>query len=51
MSFHHRKVRERLVAREARVVIGARDAYEARCRLHWRADPEDTQQRLPLPSE
>ncbi|MCA9492680.1 MAG: thymidine kinase [Myxococcales bacterium] len=42
---------QRLVAREARVVIGARDAYEARCRLHWRADPEDTQQRLPLPSE
>ncbi len=39
---------QRLVAQDARVMLGARDAYEARCRLHWRADPEDTQQRLPL---
>ena len=40
---------QRLVRRDARVVLGAGDAYEARCRAHWRADPfEILQQSLPL---
>jgi thymidine kinase len=41
---------QRLVARDARVVLGAADAYEARCRAHWRPEPVDAQQHLPLPS-
>ena len=30
---------QRTVDRDARVLVGESDAYEARCRLHW--DPED----------
>ncbi len=30
---------QRLVNREATVLVGEKDAYEARCRLHW--DPEN----------
>jgi thymidine kinase len=41
---------QRLVAQGARVVLGAADAYEARCRAHWRPEPHDAQQQLPLPS-
>ena len=40
---------QRLVKRDSRVVLGASDAYEARCRLHW--DPtsfDEQQQHLPL---
>jgi len=43
---------QRLVQRDDRVVLGAADTYEARCRLHW--DPErfdPRQQRLPLDDE
>ncbi|MEQ1505116.1 MAG: thymidine kinase [Myxococcota bacterium] len=43
---------QRLVARDARVVLGATEVYEARCRLHW--DPtsfDEQQQRLPLADE
>jgi len=43
---------QRLVQRDDRVVLGASEAYEARCRLHW--DPErfdPMQQRLPLDDE
>ena len=40
---------QRLVARDSRVVLGASEVYEARCRLHWRPDPHDAQQQnLPL---
>ena len=40
---------QRMVQRDARVVIGATEAYEARCRLHWQPDAFDTQQEaLPL---
>jgi thymidine kinase len=40
---------QRLVARDSRVVLGAAEVYEARCRLHWRPDPFDGQQQnLPL---
>lgn len=43
---------QRLVARDARVVLGAREVYEARCRLHWVPDAhEGRQQNLPLGSE
>jgi thymidine kinase len=41
---------QRLVRRDARVLLGAGDAYEARCRRHW--DPEafdGHQESLPLP--
>lgn len=42
---------QRLVHREARVVLGAQDAYEARCRAHWRPEPfEIRQEELPLQS-
>lgn len=40
---------QRIVNRNARVLVGATDAYEARCRLHW--DPnnfEPVQEHLPL---
>jgi thymidine kinase len=40
---------QRLVAQGERVVLGAADAYEARCRAHWRPEPHDAQQSLPLP--
>jgi thymidine kinase len=30
---------QRLVNREATVLVGEKDAYEARCRLHW--DPKN----------
>ena len=43
---------QRLVQRDDRVVLGASESYEARCRLHW--DPErfdERQQRLPLSDE
>lgn len=43
---------QRLVQRDDRVVLGAAESYEARCRLHW--DPErfsPRQQRLPLDEE
>jgi thymidine kinase len=41
---------QRLIHREARVVLGAIDAYEARCRTHWRPEPfEIRQEELPLP--
>lgn len=40
---------QRLVRRDSRVVLGAHDVYEARCRLHWSADPyESAQETLPL---
>jgi len=40
---------QRLVHRDTRVMLGAQEAYEARCRKHW--DPEmfdGTQEALPL---
>ncbi len=40
---------QRIVNRDARVLVGEKDAYEARCRLHW--DPcnfSPTQERLPF---
>lgn len=41
---------QRLVHREARVVLGATDTYEARCRRHWHPDQFDAEQEaLPLP--
>ena len=43
---------QRLVARDARVVLGASEIYEARCRLHW--DPtsfDSQQQQLPLDAD
>jgi thymidine kinase len=40
---------QRLIARDSRVVLGAADVYEARCRLHWDPDrADDHQERLPL---
>lgn len=40
---------QRLVHRDAQVLIGATESYEARCRLHWRPDAFDAeQQSLPL---
>ena len=40
---------QRLVNKGARILLGAGDAYEARCRLHWDPGPFDAQQeRLPL---
>lgn len=44
---------QRLVPRDARVVLGATESYEARCRLHWNPDPQldpqaTRQQLLPL---
>ena len=35
---------QRLVRRDARVVLGAQDAYEARCRTHWSKDPFEERQ-------
>jgi thymidine kinase len=43
---------QRLVARDLRVVLGATEIYEARCRLHWHPDPlVAQQQQLPLQDE
>ena len=39
---------QRLVEGGGRVVVGATDAYEARCRLHWSPEPFERQQDLPL---
>lgn len=40
---------QRIVKRDARVLVGETDAYEARCRLHWNPHSfESVQQRLPL---
>ncbi len=40
---------QRLVARDTRVLVGAKESYEARCRAHWRPDVEETKQTsLPL---
>lgn len=40
---------QRLVARDQRVVLGAAEVYEARCRLHFDPRPfEEQQQKLPL---
>ena len=40
---------QRLVQRDTRVLLGSGESYEARCRLHWRADAFDPkQQSLPL---
>ena len=40
---------QRLIARDARVVLGAAEVYEARCRAHWSRDPsEAAQPSLPL---
>lgn len=40
---------QRLVARDARVLLGATEVYEARCRVHWKPDGFDGQQEeLPL---
>jgi len=40
---------QRLVPRTARVVLGAQETYEARCRMHWDPTSFDAQQqRLPL---
>lgn len=41
---------QRLDGRDARVLLGATDAYEARCRRHWDPDRFDVEQEtLPLP--
>ena len=41
---------QRLVARDVRVVLGAGETYEARCRAHWHPDAlPPHQQDLPLP--
>ena len=41
---------QRLVARDVRVVLGAGETYEARCRAHWHPDATPPhQQDLPLP--
>lgn len=43
---------QRLVSRDSRVLLGAGEAYEARCRRCWHADPvEPAQQALPLDPE
>ena len=39
---------QRLIEGDARVVVGATDAYEARCRAHWSPEPFERQQSLPL---
>ena len=40
---------QRIVRSSGRVLVGAVDAYEARCRAHWSAEPFDSpQQELPL---
>lgn len=40
---------QRLVRRDARVLLGAQDAYEARCRRHWEPQAfEPQQESLPL---
>lgn len=39
---------QRLVARDARVLLGATDTYEARCRRCWRPDLDEAQPALPL---
>ena len=40
---------QRLVSRESRILLGATESYEARCRLHWDPTAFDAQQqRLPL---
>jgi thymidine kinase len=39
---------QRLVEEDSRVLVGAKDSYEARCRLHWSPDPYPRQQQLPL---
>lgn len=39
---------QRLTEGGARVQVGATDAYEARCRLHWSPEPFERQQQLPL---
>ncbi len=41
---------QRLVEGGGRVVVGAADTYEARCRLHWSPEPFHRQQALPLGS-
>ncbi len=41
---------QRLVEGGGRVVVGAADTYEARCRLHWSPEPFHWQQALPLGS-
>ncbi len=43
---------QRLVSRDSRVLLGAAEVYEARCRRCWRPDPVDpAQQALPLELE
>jgi thymidine kinase len=39
---------QRLIPVGARVVLGAAESYEARCRAHWKPEPDDAQQSLPL---
>lgn len=40
---------QRLVRRDARVMLGATETYEARCRLHWDPDTfDERQEHLPL---
>ncbi len=40
---------QRLVARDSRVLLGASEFYEARCRQHWSPDPAPPrQEELPL---
>ena len=40
---------QRLVNRDSRVLLGAEDTYEARCRVHWNPEQFDAeQQNLPL---
>ncbi len=40
---------QRIVDRDATVLVGETEAYEARCRLHWRADDHaPIQERLPF---
>lgn len=40
---------QRIVPRGDRVLLGAQDAYEARCRRHWKPDAFDSeQQALPM---
>jgi thymidine kinase len=43
---------QRLVHRDTRVLLGATEAYEARCRRHWEPDRFDAEQEtLPLPDD
>lgn len=40
---------QRLVRRDSQVLLGAKDTYEARCRLHWNPEAlDDHQESLPL---